>query len=315
MDDVGKALNDELRAAHGDVEEVDNLATAISKMGSRALTQTNAIVEALELLARSVLPENHKALQAARRDPTYAADKGDKKSDQQYIKDFFETALEKLVVTYSHSETYSETDGLAAEFLSFDAIVEKEGGRHNPANILAAKRRCQKCIARGAKYARFDTWADRTKYAFIVEGFTAVRSNAYEQRSSGTAVPGGAAGSADTGAGGKGETSEGGNSGKPPPRTPRDRTSLEKNLSAATATKNAFKGIIGDAEGLLEQMQSDPEYAKEKLSYYDDLQKTVSSLKKRRTTRLSLNSSSLWRRQTSARNIRRQTSCLHHAVT
>ena len=169
---------------------------------------------------------------------------------------------------------------MVAEFFSFDAIVEKEGGSRNPANIEAARKRCRKCIEKGAKYAKYDTWSERAKYAFIVEGFSATRPNAYQQQSTGTTVPGAPTGSAAD-AGASGIIADATPIlGKQPPRTPRDRTSLEKNLSAATSTKTAYKGIVGDAEGLLEQMGSDADYKREKLAYSEDLQASLASLKK-----------------------------------
>ena len=276
MKRVEDELVHELRATHGDVDEVDKVALAIGKMGKRHANQAEAMKEGLALLEKNALPKNHRSLQAARRDPGFKEDR-DGKANNQFIKEFFEKTLDSLVIQYTHVESYDEEEGIKAEFLSFDAIVEKEGGRHNEANIEAARKRCQKCIQEGKQYAKYDKWSDRTNFAFIVEGFSALRKNSYKKSSSG-----GAAAIADAPPVGVPGGAPPGKAPAPPPasRLPRSRTSLEKNISASQAAKSAYTAATKAADDLLEQMQSDASYNKEKISYEDDLAKSVAALRK-----------------------------------
>ena len=111
----------------------------------------------------------------------------------------------------------------------------------------------------------------------IVEGFTAIRSNSYTKLSSGGAA---AVGAAHSSADAVGAAAAVGTQPKPPLRTPRDCTSLEKHISTTLSTKSSYNNIVGQAEGILEQMQSDPDYEKEKLSYEADLLRaTLAALK------------------------------------
>ena len=277
MKQVEGDLLDELRSAHGEVERVDKVALAIAKMGKRHANSAEAMKEGLALLENNALPKNHRSLQAARRDPSFKEDR-DGKQNKEFVREFFEKTLDKLVVQYTHVESYDEEEGIKAEFLSFDAIVEKEGGRHNYANIEAARKRCQKCIQLGKQYAKFDTWSGRTNFAFIVEGFSALRKNSYKKSSSG-----GAAATADAPPVGVPVDAPLAPSPAPnpaAPRLPRSRTSLEKNISASQAAKSAYTAATKAADDLLEQMQSDASYAKEKVSYEDDLKKSVAALRK-----------------------------------
>ena len=156
----------------------------------------------------------------------------------------FEKQLEAIVQKYVHKEVCTGIEGKKAIFMSFDAIVEKEGGRHNAANIKAAKKRCLRCISMGKRYAKRDGWSDRTNFAFIIEEWSAMKSNSWgiETSGDGAAPAVGACGdgssSAEVPAGGKGSTTGGKGAGTEKPggkgtsgrNQPRDRTSLEKTL-------------------------------------------------------------------------------------
>ena len=219
--------------------------------------------------------KNHKALQAARRDPTFKKEDGTQ-ANKAYIKGFFEAQLEKAVCNYVHTETYAEVAGIEAQFLSFDAIVEKEGGRHNPANIQAAKRRCLKCVEKGISHAKHDEWSGRVNYAFIVDMFSAKKGNDWSKETKGEVAPGvnggapaavsGSGSASGNAGGGKGKPNVGG-APAPASRMPRNRTSLETNMAMATTTKTAYKLIQGQADELLLAMSTDPDYARENKSH------------------------------------------------
>ena len=74
MDTVEKDLNDlvsEMASAAGSDKTTDRVAEAKLKMGKRDLRTAQNLEEGLQLLASGNLDKKHKALQAARRDPTF----------------------------------------------------------------------------------------------------------------------------------------------------------------------------------------------------------------------------------------------------
>jgi hypothetical protein len=148
VDEAEKSLQTQvvelLGPAHDRIDtnqlQAERLEKAKSMMGKRNATKVDNLVEALALLENGSLDKNHKTLQAARRNPKFAASDSNS-SNKEYVQKFFEAQLESMVVQYVAVEKYVEVNGIEAQFLSFDAIVDKEGGRHNPKNIEAARKR------------------------------------------------------------------------------------------------------------------------------------------------------------------------------
>ena len=79
-----------------EVNQADRLREAKLSMGKRDVTKADNIVEALQLLVNGTLDKNHKALQAARRNPAFAASS----TNKEYVANFFEAELEKIVVQH-----------------------------------------------------------------------------------------------------------------------------------------------------------------------------------------------------------------------
>ena len=299
VDEAEKSLQTQveelLGPAHGRIakanqEQAVRVEKAKSMMGKRNATKVDNLVEALALLENGSLDKNHKTLQAATRNPKFAASDSNS-SNKEYVKKFFEAELESIVVQYVAVEKYVEVNGIEAQFLSFDAIVEKEGGRWNPKNIEAARKRCMKCLAMGRSHARYDEWSERVNFAFIIDMFSAMKENSWAKETRGVEVAangdGAASGSGGDpiggggGGGSGGGGSAGGGGGVPPPKKPvghRKRTSLETNLAAATATKVAYKQIQGQGDELLLAMQTDAGYAREKQSYEAELTQAINHM-------------------------------------
>ena len=112
MQQVEGQLLDELRSAHGEVERVDKVELAIAKMGKRHANQAEGMKEGLALLQNNALPKNHRSLQSARRSPSFKVDREEGKLNKEFIAEFFENTLDKLVSQYTHVESYDEEEGI-----------------------------------------------------------------------------------------------------------------------------------------------------------------------------------------------------------
>ena len=221
-----------------------------ARMGKRDLKNCESIEEALALLHKDRLPANHRVLQGGRRSGKFAqAEKQPDESPKDYMQRFLETELQAITKRHTHTEYVIEEDSTVGTFMSFDKIVEAEGGYWNPENVKAAERRCLKCIKKGRKYFKWDTWGERVNYAMVVESFSSATGNKWDITSSGTQ-----AAEAD----------------KPAPPTPvpkgtvpRTLTSCEKAMRDATTTKSLYEKAESKATTLLTSMGAEPEFAKE----------------------------------------------------
>ena len=136
----------------------------------------------------------------------------------------------------------------------------------------------------GRSHARYDEWSERVNFAFIVDMFSAMKENSWAKETRGVEVA--AKGGADaSGSGGTplGGGAAGGDNTKPvePPKKPvgpRNRTSLETNLAAATATKTAYKQIQGQADDLVLALKTDAGYTREKQSYQSELEQAINQM-------------------------------------
>ena len=61
----------------------------------------------------------------------------------------------------------TEEDVADGVYLSFDKIVEEEGGSKNGANIDAASKYARECIARRGKWVYWDSWRQRLYFLYI----------------------------------------------------------------------------------------------------------------------------------------------------
>ena len=151
----------------------------------------------------------------------------------------------------------------------------------------------------GKRYAKRDNWSERTNFAFIIEEWSAMKSNSWGISTSGDgaapAVGAGGDGSSSAEAGGKAAAGTGGKAaagtaevpagGKAAAKAagkaqPRDRTSLEKSIASASSVKTAYNATVGQAELLLDAFKGDPDYVREKDAYGKELGNSVKELRK-----------------------------------
>ena len=217
--------------------------------------------EAQALLAAGKLPPNHKAVQAIAR----SGKKNDgTKTRAEFLQEYFEAEIRDVVKELVYTESIVESTSNLGEQVSFDRMVELEGGRHNPANIRAAHHRAKMCMKRGPKYYIKDEWSGRVNFFFVRGQFEDKKKRQWDSATKATvATPAKAVGAA---AGAATGTPVPKPAGEPPnpPRPPRKKTKLENALATATKRKVDFKQVHGQAKDLLASMESDPAYGKGK---------------------------------------------------
>ena len=64
-------------------------------------------------------------------------------------------------------EHYTESHVADGVYLSFDAIVERQGGRHNVANIRAAQSYCATCMERGHTWVAMNEFTKRLEFLYV----------------------------------------------------------------------------------------------------------------------------------------------------
>ena len=142
--DIERQLEAEAESADEDEAEGNSsarLEKAKGLMAKRDVNKTAYLEDAIRSIAvGQKVPKGHAAMQMARKDDMYM--QSEKTVD--FLEDFFAAELERVVKKYVFTEAVEETEGVIKHFWSFDRIVREEGGRHNPENIKAAKRRCKK---------------------------------------------------------------------------------------------------------------------------------------------------------------------------
>ena len=246
-----KQTEADLRKQIGDDFDAEPDLDAIkARMGKRDLKNVESLEEALALLHRDRLPANHRVLQTGRRSGKFdPAEKQLEESPKDYMTRFLETELQEITKRHTHTEYVVEEESTVGTFMSFDKIVEAEGGYWNPENVKAAERRCQKCIKKGRKYFKWDSWGERVNYAMVVESFSSITGNKWEITSSGT------------------QAAEVGSPSPLPPvvKKPvqRTNTSCDKAMRDATTTKSSYEKAESKANTLLTSMGTGPEFAKE----------------------------------------------------
>ena len=237
-----------------------------ANMGKRTANKADAIEEALRLLEGDMLPPNHKSLQTLRRENP------GKKLDKEFIRTILTTELQGLVVEHTHVEKLVEHDSADAEMVSFDRMVWLEGGAHNPKNIDAAKKRAKKCVQKGSRYYEIDGYTGRASYAFLVKKFGSSKQNEYNIKTSGEAKP------KPT------DPKPNDDGGNTPPKAKakaqgsKERTVLDNAIAKATKVKVSYSTAELQGKRLLESLESDKKFEKEKIVYQKELKDLIASL-------------------------------------
>ena len=76
--------------------------------------------------------------------------------------------LEKLKVTKTTEDRYSEVNTKLGEYRSFNWIVREEGGQSE--DVIAAKNYCMRCLELGAPWVLYDDWTKRAQFLYMVKG-------------------------------------------------------------------------------------------------------------------------------------------------
>ena len=85
-----------------------------------------------------------------------------------------------LQVLRTETLKYTDSEVKKGEYLSFDSIVEREGGYHNKNNICAAERYCRECQRRKGIWARYNPMTGRVQYLYVQDGIVQKRSKGWE---------------------------------------------------------------------------------------------------------------------------------------
>ena len=168
-----------------------------------------------------------------------------------------------MVEEHIFTESVIETPSDLGEQMSFDRMVELEGGMHNTANVQAALNRARGCLKRGRRYYVKDTWSKRINFYFVRDTFADTKQRQWDSVTRGktAAIQQDAAGDA------RGASSSDHQQPlpKPPqepkpvePKPPRAKTKLEKALSVANTRKvqlNDIESKGNDLVSCFEQMR------------------------------------------------------------
>ena len=167
-------------------EDRKRLEDAKKTMGKRQLNSLGNFENALKGIRNGTLDKNNKAMQAMRRTDAWKdAQPLPKGKMQHLISDFFGTEIEKLVQAQVFTETLEEEEIEHGEMVSFDRMVELEGGSQNIENVRAAETRCKKYVKKGWPYYRKDTWSERSRYMFVHEHTKSTKRNSWAKQTSG----------------------------------------------------------------------------------------------------------------------------------
>ena len=216
-------------------------------------------------------------MQTARREKKLddAAEKG--QGRHEFLTAFFDTELKDIVQQHVHEESLEIKQRTEAEMASFDRMVWLEGGSQNPANVEAARQRCKECVRQGKKFYKKDKWSKRVIWAMVVEKFGKTKKEKWAVIKTGTVAAVPKAGAAVPKAGDPGVPP------RPPaePPKPRTKTAVEESTAKATATKAEYDKVVRKADTIMESMQTDVAYAKEKRAYKELLETAQKAVKRR----------------------------------
>ena len=85
-----------------------------------------------------------------------------------------------LQVLRTETLKYTDSEVKKGEYLSFDTIVEREGGYHNMNNIRAAERYCRHCQLRKGIWARYNPMTGRVQYLYVRDGIEQKKDKGWE---------------------------------------------------------------------------------------------------------------------------------------
>lgn len=68
------------------------------------------------------------------------------------------------------TEELSDEHIVGGSYEPVERIIELEGGRSSPANLLAARRYAERCTELGGKHVRFNEWTGRVEYLYCKTG-------------------------------------------------------------------------------------------------------------------------------------------------
>ena len=99
------------------------------------------------------IQSDNRLLQRLRRekvnDPEWNASRHLEAARHKYMSEYAGIKLASVIKEKVHVQVYEEEDYSDCRFEPFDMIVQGEGGRHNPENVLAAKKICKATFAKG----------------------------------------------------------------------------------------------------------------------------------------------------------------------
>lgn len=86
---------------------------------------------------------------------------------RQFRQAWAEKELQKAVTIYEKKTSQTELDISRGVYLPPGKIVEEEGGRHDPENIVAAWKLIRKCLALGGKFVRYNAFTERYEFLYF----------------------------------------------------------------------------------------------------------------------------------------------------
>ena len=247
----------------------------LDSMGARDKKKYTGHVDALQLLEDNKLPSSHKSLQDMRRVVKGNPEKyaGENSNNKDFQRRFLEGALEEVAKKYIFTESIEETEYIKGNLESFDAIVAKEGGAQNPANIEAARQRCKTCMRKGRRYYKRCKWSKRVRYMYVEEGFENKAIKNWAMRTTGSGDQ------ASIQAAPKEEVPKAAPKPEPKKKAAKQPTQFEITMSKGTAMKKAYLDAEVKGNQMLENMTTLREYAKEKASYEAELRDLLTAMK------------------------------------
>ena len=272
MEELEQKLMGEAEAKEGEVAVVEDPTLGLTPKAKAAADELAKAIADLDNL-----PASHKLMIKMRRDsknnPKYKA-ASTAAEKRTYKLEWLELQLKKVQKTAVHTKKVTEKKTTGGKFKSFDAIVELEGGRHNPANIQAAYDICTQCIKEGKSYYKYSKFSRRVKFLYVEEGFEEEEAEEWATETRAEIV------TDDTdmgnGDGADGNDDANGTDKKTPPAK-RVKTALAEALSKAALFKNKYVMHMGTATTLSPQLKEMGTWA---LSFEVPLAALVSALQK-----------------------------------